>query len=457
MEFLNRNHEIKRLTKAIQSGKSKLIVVYGRRRLGKTRMLQQIMQQHDIYFIADQRESAVQIETFARLIAKQIENFDKAAYPDWESLFISLNKWINKKITIYIDEFPYLVKNAPDLPSVLQKFIDKKEQPNFHLVLCGSSQQMMQKMVIDHNSPLYGRADEIIKTTPMSIYWLKEGLDCSCEEAVEEYAVWGGVPRYWEIRKQEDTLKNAIINQVFDIHGVLHEEPMRLFLDDTRDSVQMHTLISIISSGVHRLSEIASRIGKPATQLNRPLQRLIDLGYVKREIPWGVSKRNAKKTLYKIAEPFIHFYYRFVIPEKTSLELGYNEHIYQHVLKSQFSDYCSETWEELCRQALPNLLNNNVFEPGFRWWGNDINKNPMEIDIVAESRNKKEIIIGEAKWSSTRNIRLVLKELEQKASAFPLGQNKKILKVLFIKEKPKNIPEGFYIFSPEDIVGAYNN
>ena len=457
MKFLNRNNEIKRLSRALNSGESSLIVLYGRRRLGKTRLLQQVMQQNDIYFIADQRESTAQRDTFARLVANRFKGFDAVHYPNWESILTALGRWADKRFTLFIDEFPYLVKNTPELPSIIQKFKDQQQSVPFNLVICGSSQQMMQRMVINHNSPLYGRADEIIKITPMNIYWLKGALANSSQEAVEEYSVWGGVPRYWEIRNKERTLKQAIINQVFDIHGVLHEEPMRLFLDDTRDSMQMHTLISIIASGAHRLSEIASRAGKPATQLNRPLQRLIELGYVKREIPWGLSKKNAKKTLYKIAEPFIHFYYRYVIPEKSSLELGYAQQIFDQVVKPQFSNYCSEIWEDLCRQALPALFKKKLFEPGTRWWGNNLNRKQMEIDLVAESRDKKELIIGEAKWSSTRNIPALLKELDKKAEGFPKGDHKIIHKALFIKEKPVNIHEDYHIFTPKDIVQAYNH
>lgn len=175
------------------------------------------------------------------------------------------------------------------LPSVIQKLFDHRSALSFHLILSGSSQQMMHNLVVDSTSPLYGRADEIIKLAPMDIYWLREALGCSSVEAVEEYCIWGGVPRYWELRKTEGSIKDAVVKHILDSHGVLHEEPVRLFLDDSRDTVQMSTLITIISSGVHRLSEIASRMGKPATHLNRPLQRLIDLGYLKREIPFAGS------------------------------------------------------------------------------------------------------------------------------------------------------------------------
>ncbi len=455
MDFLNRKDEIVRLDRALGTGRSKLVVVYGRRRLGKTRLLQQVLKKDDIYFIADQRESAIQIESFARLIATKIEAFDKVTYPDWESLFISLGKRVKKGITVIMDEFPYLVKNDPALPSIIQKLVDQRESPGFHLVLCGSSQQMMQKMVIDHSSPLYGRADEIIKIAPMSVYWLKQALNCSYAEAVEEYSVWGGVPRYWEIRNEAASLKEAVTRQVFDIHGVLHEEPQRLFLDDPRDAVQMNTLISVIANGAHRLNEISSRLGKPATQLNRPLQKLIELDYIKREIPWNLSIRNTKKTLYKINEPFIHFYYRFVIPHKTSLELGYVDQIYRNVFQKVFSDFCSEVWEELCRRAIPNLFENSLFEPGTRWWGTGINKEPVEIDIVAQSFDKKKILIGEAKWSSNRNIQAVIRQLEQRAGELLFTREKEVVLALFLKEKPtKDISSGVLVFTPEDIVKA---
>ena len=455
MEFYNRHEEIKRLKTALEANQPRLIVVYGRRRIGKTRMLQQIVKKGDIYFIADQRETKLQIASFARLVATQIDSFDKVTYPDWEIFFRSIHQRIKKGTTLFIDEFPYLVKNSSELTSILQKLIDEKEKLNFHLVLSGSSQQMMQKMVIDHHSPLYGRANEIIKLTSMRVGWLKKALNCSYVEAIEEFSIWGGVPRYWEIRNDSASLKEAVKNQVFNIHGLLHEEPMRLFLDDTRDTVQMHTLISIIATGANRLSEIASRIGKPATQLNRPLQKLIELGYINREIPYGVSKRNSKKTLYKVSEPFMLFYYRFIVPEKTTLELGYVDQVYKQVFEKQFSSHCAEIWENMCRQALPNLFEHKLFNPGSRWWGNNSEKEQMEIDRVADSVDHQEIVIGEAKWSSTRNMAAIIKELDKKVKTFPLVGSQRIILALFVKQNTlKKIPDNVFIFTPQDIVKA---
>ena len=434
-----------------------LLILYGRRRIGKTRLLQQIVSENDIYFIADQSETPIQIRAFAKIINRHITGFDTVIYPDWESFFLTLNERLREKITIVIDEFPYLVKNAPELPSIIQKLFDRRSALSFHLFLCGSSQQMMHNLVVDSTSPLYGRADEIIKLLPMNISWLKETLGCSAIEAVEEYSIWGGIPRYWELRMQEHGMRQAIVKHILDRNGVLHEEPVRLFLDDSRGTVQMFTLISIISSGVHRLSEIASRMGKPATHLNRPLQRLIDLGYLKREIPYGSSPRNAKRTLYKVIDPFINFYFRYVVPDKTSLELGLAGEIYDKVVVPGFPEYCSGFWEDICRDSIPILFRDKLFSPGSRWWRTSKGIGQNEIDIVSSSKDGSEMIVAEVKWATTVNISSLCHELDRKIDSVPGASDKKIRKVLFLKSEPDYIPEGYSIFTTEDVIMAYKN
>ena len=456
MGFINKIQDLERINHLLGRKESMLLVLYGRRRIGKTRLLQQIVSENDIYFIADQSETPLQIEAFAKIISSHIAGFDTVMYPDWESCFLTLNERLKEKITVIIDEFPYLVKNAPELPSIIQKLFDKRSELSFHLFLCGSSQQMMQNLVVDSTSPLYGRANETIKLLPMNIHWLREALNCSAIEAVEEYCIWGGVPRYWDLRVQEHGMREAVIKHILDRNGVLHEEPVRLFLDDSRDTVQMSTLITIISSGVHRLSKIASRIGKPATHLNRPLQRLIDLGYLKREIPYGTSPLKAKKTLYKVADPFINFYFRYVVPDKTSLELGLAEMIYDKVVVPGFTEYCSGFWEEICRASIPLLFRNKLFSPGCRWWSGSRPKNQTEIDIVSSSKDGSEMIVAEVKWAASVNIASLCHDLDRKTGVVPGTGDKKIRKVLFLKNRPDYIPKGYSIFTPEEVIKAYH-
>ena len=455
MVFLNRFRELQRIDQFLSAKEQGILVLYGRRRIGKTRLIRQITGGQTIFYVADQTESQLQIQAFARLVSHQISGFDSAHYPNWESCLRTLNDRLSSSVNVIIDEFPYLVKNTPELPSILQKLFDDPSQLRFKLILCGSSQQMMHNLVIDSTSPLYGRASELIRLMPMSVYWLRELLQCSSVEAIEEYCIWGGVPRYWELRIQEKSRRDAVIRHILDSGGILHEEPVRLFLDDSRDTVQTASLISIVSSGVNRLSEIAARVGKPATSLTRPLKKLIDLGYLKREIPFGTSPRNAKKTLYKISDPFIHFYYRYVAPDRPLLEMGLASEVYEEAVQRDFPEYCSGQWEELCRGAVPLLFPDKLFQPGNRWWGGRSNKEQAEIDVVSISKDKSELIVGEVKWSESVNLSSICQDLNKKIHSLPGIEHKAIRKVLFLKNRPDYLPEDFLVFTPEEVVGAY--
>ena len=165
-----------------------------------------------------------------------------------------------------------MVARSPELPSVIQKYVDRAHRRGLHLLVAGSSQRMMQGLVLDRSAPLYGRATEILKIAPLTAGWIGEALsiDDSCD-AVTAFAHWGGVPRYWELAKEYAGLAEAARSLVLDPLGVLHEEPGRLLLDDLRDTTQAASILSLIGRGCHRVSEIAGRLGKPATSLGRPL------------------------------------------------------------------------------------------------------------------------------------------------------------------------------------------
>ena len=174
--FVNRETEISRLKLALSQEKAQLVVLYGRRRCGKSTLLKRIMDKNTVYFSADMRESPLQIKAFAGRIDKEIPGFSTHVYPGWDSLFRSLNRSLKNRITICIDEFPYLVKNSPELPSVLQNIHDDEAHSNYNLILCGSSQMMMHDIVLNRNAPLYGRAGEIMKINPMPVFYLMKYL-----------------------------------------------------------------------------------------------------------------------------------------------------------------------------------------------------------------------------------------------------------------------------------------
>ena len=179
---------------------------------------------------------------------------------------------------------------------------------------------------------------------------------------------------------------------------LLFKEPEMLFFDEMRTSVLAFSILTLIGLGCNRLSEIAGRLEKPATQLNRPIKLLIDLGYVRRETPFSTSLKSTKKSLYKISDPFMNFYFSFVVPNKSRLEFGLIEQVWDEI-NGKFNQYVSEIWEELCRNAVPRLkIEGKTFNPAQRWWGNGTDGKAMEIDIVAESTDKSTLLIGEVKW-----------------------------------------------------------
>lgn len=451
MNFFNREKEKQRLNKALESRKAKLIVIYGRRRCGKSTLIKHVLKSTDIYFMAQQTDEAVQRAQLANTIGEKIKGFESVVYPDWESLFTNLNNVITDPVTICIDELPYLVKGSPELPSTIQKIIDNVPNRKYHLILCGSSQQMMQGLILDSTSPLYGRADEIMKITPLEAGWLIEALDCNPDQAVTEYSIWGGVPRYWELRAEEKSFKKAVVDIILDRYGILHEEPARLFLDDMRESVQAFSILSVVGNGSNRLSEIAAKLNKPATQLSRPIDNLIQLGYLKRDVPFGELEKNSKKGIYRIQDPFMNFYFSFLFPNLSRLELGLTDQVFK-TFESRLSRYVSTEWENLCRRSVPMLPVNNIeFDIASKWWGSDLKNQPVEFDVVAESTDKKHILIGECKWSRIGNPDSILKDLGQKASQFPLAKSKNIITALFIKETSENeLPVN--VFLPEDVL-----
>ena len=441
MKFVDRIDEAARLKDALAREKSSLVVMYGRRRLGKSTLIKRVLSENDVYFLADRSEGQHQRALLAKVIAQVFPDFEKLSYPDWESMFRAVNYRTDKRFTLCLDEFPYLVEQSPELPSVLQKLVDEK-QLKYNLVLCGSSQNMMYGLFLDSTAPLYGRADEIMRLTPIRLPYIQEALNLNAMNAIEEYAVWGGVPRHWELRETRNSLSDALWHNILSINGTFYEEPIKLFQDDVKDIVKTSTIMSYIGSGANRLSEIAARCNEPATNLSRPLKKLIDLGFLEKDVPFGIDEKNAKKSLYKIADPFMAFYYQFVVPNRSFIELGRRLPIEQ-ALAAHFPEYVSMHWEKLCRDAVTgNMVNGIVYGKVKRWWGPVLNekKEPeqIEIDVMAESLDKKYLLVGECKWTNQENGKQLTAELLRKANLLPFAKNYKILPVLFLKNAPKD-------------------
>lgn len=457
MEFVDRTEELTELKRALKAGtNSSFVVIYGRRRLGKSTLIRKALHHRDVFYMAGDFINTVQLNLFRDQLSVKFPEISNINFEGWEEILKLINSLTVERFTLCFDEFPYMVKHSPELPSLLQRLIDSGEL-KYNIIICGSSQRMMQKLVLSSTEPLYGRAQAIINLGPIAIPYMQEALHFDAVSCIEEYSVWGGVPRYWEIREEYGDLISAISNTMLTSIGILYDEPNRLFIDDLTSSVQSESLLSVIASGANRLSEIATRMGREATALSAPLDRLIQMNYIYRDIPFGESAKKSKRGLYKIKDPFIKFYYTFIVPNKSNIGRGRKNYI-RELIERDFAHFVGGFWEYQCREAISgNKLFGHLWKEASRWWGTlntPYGPKQMEVDLLAESFDGSSVLIGECKWTNPEISAKLIKDLKEKASLLPFIRDKVVIPVLFLKNRPKDekLPEDIHILYPEDII-----
>ena len=472
MKFVNRTAEMERLDKLALSGRPGLVAVWGRRRIGKTRLLLEWCPKHrGIYTVADLSTEKIQRGYLAQSLNTRFPGFGEVDYPDWKSFFRALareagrNSW---KGPLVFDEFPSLVEASPALPSVLQGFLDHEgREANLLVVISGSSQHMMQGFTLNPGAPLYGRITASLALSPMSPGALMEALALkNGVTAMRAYSFWGGVPRYWELAESVGAELDAAVEYlVLDPLGPLHLEPDRLLVEERPPAIALRPILDAIGAGAHRVSEIAGRVGVPATSLARGLTRLADVGLVRKEQPFGDSERSGKKSLYKIADPFFRMWFRVVAPHRAFLAAARSSG--RRKLWEQYKNrLLAEAWEETCRLALPalgetgeTLSGYGGWSPAGRFWGGS----GPEWDVVARSQDKTVLLLGEVKWHerpvSEKDLDKIHSELLSKEQPRLAGSGafKETVYALFVPEcQPglKRHGRSYRIVTAEDVIRA---
>ncbi len=451
LPFLDRQPELRRLLRAFDRPGGSLIALYGRRRLGKSRLLREALAARDaVYYVGDERDGALQRASLAREIARLIDGFDGVVYPDWEPL---LRRWWTSAppgAVLALDEFPWMVSTSPELPGLLQKLVDEQE-PGRHLALCGSSQRMMLGLLLDGSAPLYGRATELLRLEPLPLAELATALGLpDARSAVEYAAVYGGVPRYWELAAGFGDLWSGVADLLLDPMGVLHREPDRILLDDLRETARAASLLALVGLGCHRMSEIAGRLGQPATNLTRPVARLLELGLLKRDLPWGTSTKTTKRTLYRIGDPLLAFWFRYVEPNRSRLGAGRTAAVLEDV-RSDWPRHLGPAWEVLVREqvARRGALGEEWLPPA-RWWGPGRDRRPLELDLVAESaRSPDRVLVGEVKLSlEPGEVERELASLRRRAEACPALEGRELVPAVWAL-RPADDPR---VLGPEELL-----
>ena len=406
MKFLGREKEILDLEKEYARDGG-FVVIYGRRRIGKTTLIKQFIKSKTaFYFLATKEVESQSMKRFAGVIARTTGNsvLQKAAFSDWLDLFQAVADYKpNEKKVLVIDEFPYLVKVNDSFPSILQNAWDEiLKDSNVMLILCGSLISMMKKHALSYESPLYGRRTAQMRIAPLPFTTVYKNQKLSFEEAAEQYSITGGVPKYMEFFSDGQPLYEQIKENVFSKNGFLYEEPNFLLTDEVQVPTNYFSIIKVIADGNHKLGTIAGILGLETSALTPYLKTLSELGFTEKQVP--VTEKNAEKTrkgLYFISDNFLRFWFRYVYPYKGELELD-NTQISLDELDKDFKEkFVAFAYEDICKEIFARLCSDKAidFTPSKigSYWLNDKSGN-TQIDVMAVDTVNKRLFAGECKY-----------------------------------------------------------
>ena len=428
MDFIGRTSELATLNAELERG-SGFVVIYGRRRVGKTTLIKEfIKDKRAFYFLATTESEAQSMKRFAGVRSRTTKNpmLCKVTFTDWLDLFqVVADDHPDEKKVLVIDEFPYLVKTNPDFPSILQNAWDEVlKDHNVMLVLCGSLISMMKKHALAYDSPLYGRRTAQIRLMPLQFTDVYAAQNLSFEQAVEQYAITGGVPKYMEFFQTDEPLVEQIRRVVLSKNGFLYEEPDFLLNEEVQTPINYFSVLKAISDGNHKLSKIGMTMEQDTSAITPYLKTLIDHGFVIKNVP--ITEKNperSRKSLYYVSDNFIRFWFRYVYPFKGELELDNQQIVLDEMGKDYKQKIVAFAYESICRNIFAELCHKGQidFAPSRigSYWRND-NEGDTEIDVAAVYNQHNRLFLGECKYHAKPVDVAVYSALQEK------GQSKEL-------------------------------
>lgn len=407
--FIGRSNELEFLNNRYNISGSQLIVLYGRRRVGKTETLREFCKGKDhIFYSCTECTDVKQLKAFSeRILTKDIPASKYInQFTDWEQAFSSIMEMTteHKKLLI-IDEFPYMVRNNPTIPSIIQKLWDiELKNDNVMIILCGSSMSFIEKEILAEKNPLYGRATGILKMKEMSFYdaigFFPYFTDA---EKIIAYSILGGIPHYLKQFNDQVSLSENIVNNILQRGSILYSEVEFMMRQELRETTVYNTIIEAVALGNTKLNDIYLKTMIDKSKLTVYLKNLINLGLMEREFPVsdGIKEQaNIHRGLYQLTDNYFRFWYAFVFPNISELESGDAEGVFKYTVNPEMNKYSSKIFENICREYIRKLNKENKLPFRYtkigRWW----DKN-NEIDIMAVDKNKNNIILGECKYQNS--------------------------------------------------------
>jgi len=430
--FIGRERELSKLTELYNSDKFQCAVIYGRRRVGKTTLINEFVKDKDtIYFTGLESNAKENLESLSRSIMALSEGFENAApiFSGYNDAFdVVFNMSLNRRIVMVIDEYPYLAASYNTVSSLLQQYIDKyKDTSKLFLILCGSSLSFMENQVLGYQSPLYGRRTAQFKITPFEFREMKEYYKAyDIYDLALIYGLTGGVPQYMTKIDETLSVKDNIINNFLTPSSYMFEEPLNLVKQECRDPAQYNSIIKAIATGSSKMSEISTKVGIDTGLCSNYLSSLMTMGIIKKETPF--REERPKKTIYSIDDFMFRFWYRFIPENMALINKDRGDIVYERI-SEQIPSFMGGVFEEICKQYLwyGNIENQLEIKVNFtdlgRWWGNDpIRKSETEIDILAYI-NENTAIFGECKWTNENVGVSVLDDLIDQSKLFRYKEN----------------------------------
>ena len=436
--FVDREQEMATLQSEYERDGSALVVLYGRRRVGKTTLISEfIKNKKALFFLASEESESQNRLAFQEKAADFLNSnlLKNVEVKSWDVLFRAImDSHFDSKPVIVLDEFQYLGKSNPAFPSVFQRIWEEiLKDRQVMVILCGSLISMMQSQTLAYDSPLYGRrtAQIRLKQIPFA-YYHQFFPDKSRKELIEMYAVTGGVPKYIELFSQSKDIYSAIEKCVLNRSGYLYDEPYFLLQQEVSEVGSYFSIIKAIAAGNTKLSSIAGVLEVKSTSLTKYLKTLIDLDILEREVPVTEdSPEKSKKGLYKIKDNYLRFWFAFVYPNMSFIESGHGRIVMDKIRKSLVRNHIAFVYEDICRERMWEINAEGVWPFYFsklgRYWDSK-----EEIDIAAIDPDGKNLILGECKyWQEPVGVS-VLRELEAKAKTVSWEkENRKTWFVLF--------------------------
>lgn len=423
--FIGREKELKSLNNLYTSDKFEFAVIYGRRRVGKTALINEFIgDKKSIYFMGVESNAKQNLENFSKSIIEYnsgivVDTSFQSFQAALEYVF-ELSK--NERIILVIDEYPYVARSSKSLASTLQMLIDKyKDTSKMMLILCGSSMSYMEDNVLAYKAPLYGRRTAQMKILPFDFEeTCRYFKNFSSEDKALIYGIVGGTPQYLlqmsDKLSVEDNIKNTYLNPV----SFLFEEPTNLLKQEVREPAIYTAIITAIATGASRMSEISTKVGEDTNVCTSYIKNLMNLGIVQKETPYG--EKNSRKTIYYIEDNMFRFWYRFVLDNNSVIMRGATDRVYKQRIEPYLSNYMGKVFEDICTQYLWKQLLEEKCPVEFNslglWWGNDpTEKKQAEIDIMGE-QDKDTALFAECKWTNEKVDLSVLETLIKRSRIF---------------------------------------